>query len=316
VKKFFCNLLLIILILPWILTGCGKKEDQVKIKAEEETTPIFYKITNKENNATIYLLGSIHVADDKIYPLNDTIMSAYNASDYLAVECNIVNIDSNVQVEQTKKMKYADDRTVKDDLGEELYTKIIKILESKNLYSPIYDSFKPVFFISLFESMIYEEADLKTNGGIDMHFLNLATENKKEILEIESVEAQFDLLSNFSNELNKMLLSNYVQNYEFQVEATKELYLAWKQGNSEKLEKLTLDNKEEGLTENEIELSNNYVKLLITERNYHMTNKLKQYMSENKNVFCTLGVGHIIGDEGIVKLLEKDGYIVEQIKYD
>lgn len=313
-KKFFKKFILITFIIPLIvLTGCGKK-GEIKTQAEEEVTPLFYKITNNENSSTIYLLGSIHVADDKIYPLNDTIMSAYHASDYLAVECDIVNIDSSIQAEQTKKMMYTDGTMIKDHINEKVYQKMVEFLENKGMYNTVYDSFKPIFFTSLFESLVYEEANLNPNAGIDMHFINLAMKDKKSILEVESIDFQFDLLSTLSDEINNLMLESYIEDYAIQVENTKALYVAWKKGDIKDLERLSLA-EDESMTETERKLYEEYKKLLLNNRNHGMASKLEQYMAENKNVFCLVGAGHIVGNEGVAKLLENNGYTVEQIKY-
>ena len=76
------------ILLAFTVTGCKNKEEKNIEQKDEEVktesvTPAFYKITNTDNNSTIYLLGSIHAAEESIYPLNDTIMSAYESSDYL-----------------------------------------------------------------------------------------------------------------------------------------------------------------------------------------------------------------------------------------
>ena len=71
----------------------------------------------------------------------------------------------------------------------------------------------------------------------------------------------------------------------------------------------------EGLKDDEIEMVETYNKRLITDRNYCMVDSLQQYLSENKNVFCVVGLGHVIGDEGIAKLMEKNGYKIERIEY-
>lgn len=312
-KKFLKKFILITFIIPLIvLTGCGKK-GEIKTQAEEEVTPLFYKITNRENNSTIYLLGSIHVAEDKIYPLNDTIMSAYHASDYLAVECDIVNIDSTVQAEQTKKMMYTDGTTVKDHISEKVYQKMVQFLEDKGMYNTVYDSFKPIFFTSLFENMIYSEANLNPNAGIDMYFINLAMKDKKSILEVESIDFQFNLLSTLSDEINNLMLESYIEDYDIQVENTKELYGAWKKGDRKELERLSLG-EDESMPETERKFYEEYKKIAISDRNYGMVNKLEEYIYEGKNVFCVVGAGHIVGNEGIAKLMENKGYIVEQIE--
>lgn len=310
-KKIFRNLLLVILVCTLFLTGCQKKE--TKEEEKEAVTPLFYKISSNETDATIYLLGSIHAADDSIYPLNDTIMSAYNASDYLAVEVDITDIDYELQLEVTGKMLCEEGIKIKDYLGEELYNKMVKLLKEKNSYSFLLDEYKPVFFISYFENLIIKDAGMDARDGVDMYFLNLAKENEKEILEVETAELQYDLLLNCPDELFQMMIGDCVNDYDKSVLGMEILYEAWKQGNTFALEKSTYEFEGEELTEEEIEMLDDYIQKFVIDRNYGMVNTLEKYMSENKDVFCVVGVGHVIGDEGIVTLMEQKGYNVEKL---
>lgn len=318
-KRIFKNLFLIIIMLTVFLTGCQKKEVVVEEKNEEAVTPLFYKISSNETDAVIYLLGSIHVADDSIYPLNNTIMSSYKASDYLAVEVDAVEAtkDMDKQLELVQKMTYEDGTTIKDELGEKLYNKMAEVLTEKSSYSPIFDSYKPVFFESLFENLISKDAGLDSNKGIDMYFLKLAKEDKKDILEIETADFQYDLLLNMPNELHKQSIESYSNYYNFNVLSMKTLYNAWKKGDINILEKMSIGfykvQFKSILSGEEYEMLDNYNKTLITDRNYGMAQALEKYMSENKNVFCVVGVGHVIGNEGIVSLMEQKGYSVEKL---
>ncbi len=314
-KKVFKSLFVIIITITFMVTGCNKKETKVEENKTETTTPLFYKITSDKNDSTIYLLGSIHAADDSIYPLNDTIMSSYNNSDYLAVEVDTVAItnDFDLQLELAKKMLYTDGTTIKDYLEEDLYNKMVQLLKDKNSYNTLYDSYKPAFFESLFENIIIDDAGMDANKGIDVHFLNLAKKNGKEILEIETAQFQYDLLLSNPIELDKMMLDDYVNDYETSVTEMKELYEAWKKGDIELLEQKLFESDTNELTDEEITMVNNYNQALIIDRNYGMVRALEQYMSENKNVFCVVGLGHVIGNDGIITLMEKKGYNIEKL---
>lgn len=314
-KKIFKSLFIMIITLTLGLTGCQKKETNLDENKNETATPLFYKITSDKNDSTVYLLGSIHAADDSIYPLNDIIMSAYNASDYLAVEVDTMAItnDFDLQLELAKKMLYTDGTTIKDYLEEDLYNKMVELLKAKNSYNSLYDSYKPAFFESLFENSIIVDAGMNANKGIDVHFLNLAKKNGKGILEIETAEFQYDLLLSNPIELDKLMIDGYVNDYESGVTEMKELYSAWKKGDISDLEQKLFESDNSDLTDDQIKMVDNYNKALITDRNYGMVRALEQYMSENKNVFCVVGLGHVIGNEGIITLMEKNGYTIEKL---
>lgn len=315
-KKILKNLSLIVIVLTLFLAGCQKKEIEKDEKPNvENTTPLFYKISKKDSDISIYLLGSIHAADKGIYPLNDTIMSAYNRSDYLAVEVDTVALtsDFDLQVSLAQKMLYTDGTTIKDHIGEELYNKMVAKLKEKGSYNSMYDNYKPAFFESLFENAIIVDADMDANAGIDMHFLKLAKKDNKNILEIETAESQYDLLLSNPIELDKMMLEGYVENYDESITEMKDLYSAWKNGNANELEQELMPTSSEGLSPEEIEMIENYNNALINNRNYIMADALEKYFSEEKDVFCVVGVGHVVGNQGIISLMEQRGYNIEKL---
>lgn len=306
------SIFLIITIFTLIVfPACGKKEI---VKEDNEITPLFYKISDK-NNTTIYLLGSIHAADDTIYPLNDTIMNSFNDSDYLAVEVDTLSLQNNfdLSLKLAEKMMYNDSTTIKNHIGDELYNKMVNFLKEKKSYSSLYDNYKPVFFESLFENLIINDAKLKSESGIDMYFLSLASENNKKILEVESAEFQYNLLLNTPLELDKIMIEEYIDNYDLNVSQMKDLYELWKKGDKEQLENILINSESQNVTEEEKKLMENYNQSLIIDRNYGMANVLENYFEKKQNVFCVVGLGHVIGDEGIINLLQKRGYDVVQL---
>lgn len=306
------SIFLIITIFTLIVfSACGKKEI---VKEDNEITPLFYKISDK-NNTTIYLLGSIHAADDTIYPLNDTIMNSFNDSDYLAVEVDTLSLQNNfdLSLKLAEKMMYNDSTTIKNHIGDELYNKMVNFLKEKKSYSSLYDNYKPVFFESLFENLIINDAMLKSESGIDMYFLSLASENNKKILEVESAEFQYNLLLNTPLELDKIIIEEYIDNYDLNVSQMKDLYELWKKGDKEQLENILINSESQNATEEEKKLMENYNQSLIIDRNYGMANVLENYFEKKQNVFCVVGLGHVIGDEGIINLLQKRGYDVAQL---
>ncbi len=316
-KKILKSLpLLIVIVFTLFLTSCQKKDIEKEEKQNvENTTPLFYKISKKDSDINIYLLGSIHAADKKIYPLNDTIMSAYNQSDYLAVEVDTIALtsDMNLQISLAQKMLYTDGTTIKDHIGEELYDKMVAKLKEKGSYNSMYDNYKPAFFESLFENAIIVDANMDANAGIDMHFLKLAKSEQKDILEIETAESQYDLLLSNPIELDKMLLEGYVESYDESISEMQDLYSAWKTGDADELEQKLMATSSEDLLPEEIEMIENYNNALINDRNYVMANALEKYFSEEKNVFCVVGVGHVVGNQGIISLMEQRGYNIEKL---
>ena len=167
-----------------------------------------------------------------------------------------------------------------------------------------------MYWLMLVENAAIVEAELNQLYGIDNHFLTLAKdEDNKEILELESAEYQYDILSGFEVETQIQLLKQEIEEYEEAKTAMKELYELYTKGEQEELEKLLLE------TDKELEpYEEEYNNKLVTVRNQNMAESLEIAFKEGKNIFCTVGLAHIIGEGGIVDLLEQQGYTVKIVK--
>jgi uncharacterized protein len=56
-----------------------------------------------------------------------------------------------------------------------------------------------------------------------------------------------------------------------------------------------------------------FYKLAVEDRNVQMAEKVEAYLKGKDPVFMVVGLGHIIGDQGIVKLLQAKKYNVQQM---
>ena len=295
--------LLLILCFCLIFSGCSKKKEL----EEQSTTPLLIEVTKDGYNSKLYLFGSIHAADDTMYPLSDRIINAYQDSDYVAAEFDLIEYmnDMSSQISGILPFMYSNNKSIKDDISDDLYKKVQVILEDADLYSSLYDRYKPIIWMSLVENAVINNSALDEQKGIDMYFLNKAKEDKKEIIELESANYQYGILSSFDIPMQVYLLEESVNNYDASLNQMKDLYELYKKGNKEDLENLLFSDEEMN------EYDKIYNNALITVRNEKMTKLLEEYFAQDKNIFCTVGLAHIIGDNGIANLLKQDGYKVE-----
>ena len=324
-KKFIICILVFVIVLGGLGVFNFVKKYQEN-KALEETltnysTPLLYKVTKEGGEKPIYLFGSIHLANDDAYPLPNEVMASYNASDYLAVEFDLLsfNSDFDAQIDMVQKMLLSDGKTIKNVMTEETYNLLINYLEENNSYTNVYEYYGPAFFYSLVSNIAYGKSKLSSIHGIDMYFLKLATNEKKEIIEMESSTYQTETLLSFSNKLYDLLIKYSIKYEEELIEETKLLYDAWLKGDEKTLSKLLTEEIDKKLInelvdyEESLKLIEEYEYRLITERNNEMTEKTEQYLKEDKNVFVVVGLAHIIGEDGIISQLKERGYKVEKI---
>ena len=293
----------------------NKKEDNLKKEITySDATPLLYKVSDE--NSSIYLLGSIHIADDSAYEFNQNILDIYNNSDALAVEFDIVTVqkDFNKQVEMLKDYLYMDGTTIEDHIDAELYEKIVNLLKEKELYNKVYEVYNVSMWESLVSEALYKDANLDTTKGIDMYFINKAKEDNKKIIEIESLEFQMNLEKEIPESWTLFSLEQAVDYYEEGVEMVKALYEAWKKGDEEELERLLTEEDTE-IPDEIIQDYETYNKLMLTDRNIGMADVMEENLENDTEVFCVVGAAHVIGTDGIAAILKDRGYTIEKVIY-
>lgn len=298
--------LLIIIFFTIIISGCHKEKTTVE---PIDSTPLLFEVTKEGKENILYLFGSIHAADDSVYPLPSYIEDAYKESDGVAVEFDLIKMTDNLEVQVNNLAKFInkDGKNIKDIINEESYNEAVTILKNAGLYNSLWEHYNPMMWYSLIEAASMKDSELSEEKGIDLHILKKAKEDKKEILELESADYQYEILLNLEEELQIYILEHSISSYNQSVEDLKRLFELYKKGNKNDLENLLFN-------ENNVSIEQEkFNEVLITNRNKNMAESLKNYFEEEKNIFCTVGLAHIIGNDGIATSLEKEGYTVKQI---
>jgi len=171
------------------------------------------------------------------------------------------------------------------------------------------ERFKPWLLGVVLSIQAIQKLGYDPEQGIDKHFIKAAKEKSMEILEVESVEFQVKLLSELSDDLqSKMLLSTLdeIDNIGKQMER---IVGDWKSGNTEDFTKMLIT--EPAAKHPDWEPLR--VKVL-DDRNVGMAAKVEEYLKKDGPYFVVVGAGHLVGEKGVVSLLQNKKYTVEQIE--
>jgi hypothetical protein len=281
-------------------------------------TPLMWLVTSP-GGQTMYLFGSIHVADASIYPLPRTIMNAFRASDYLAVEFDSLAYDDNPMSEDEyiELFVYPAGRSINDDLDRELIRLARRAIRDSgvDIGIPIQmlDRFKPIVWWDILNYAALEKSGLSYEYGLDDFFLREAYRRGMGILEIESAESQASMLSGFSNELVSVLIASALDIDE-EAAGIIELYDIWKRGDEAAITALTRPSLDELDDYPEYrELMEEYIDGMATQRDILMAEAARQYMANGMKVFYVVGLAHLVGEGSVVDLLRQAGYTVELV---
>jgi len=282
------------------------KKQAVIITARSASKGFLWKTQAGEN--TVYLLGSIHIANSAMYPLRGEIQKAYAQSDYLVVEADISKANTEeMQKMVLQKVMYNDGTKLQDHISPETYKQLERLVASMGLPAGAFDSIKPWNIALMLDSLKMQSSSYVGELGIDQHFLNQANTSKLPILELESMEYQLDMFNSFSSKLQDDMLASSIASFNSDKEDSggiQQLSEMWMAGDDKQLLEFTASTN-----------SNEEVnKAMLVDRNIAMADKIKGYLEGkgSKTYFVIVGAAHFLGDDGILSLLEKEGFKIER----
>ena len=319
-RRLLCAFMSTVLFALPFFTGCsgsgdGGASSGTQISGSTQNpTPDMWKVDDNKGHS-IYMIGTIHVGDESVNNMPDYVEQAYASCDSIAIEADISGIVAGTSdtTQYVSMMMYSDGTTIKDHITPEVYQGAVDKLTAANLYNELYDNFKPFIWTSLLGMTLQGTNGLDINHGFDVVMTNRARNDGKNVIEVESLESQFEMFNSFSDGLNNLMIAEYLKpNYEeFANKATLEIYNSWKAGTVS--EDMVISSTFEGANaENEQYYQEYYEKLLI-ERNKIMAQAAMQYLENGSKVFLMVGVLHFYGNGGIVDLLQKSGYTVTEV---
>lgn len=254
--------------------------------------------------ATVYLLGSMHFAKPDIYPLDPAIESAFNEANTLVVELDQKQLDrDNMRRYILKRGMYEKPDSVESHLSEKTLELLKNYLQHYDMPLEGYNRMKPGFLAMTLSIAHVIRLGYLPDFGIDMYFLDKA--HDKKVMQLENYTDQLDLFFDMPNEelfLEQTL--SQLEDIDKQIEKT---VTAWKNGDTQQMEQIAVIEPREEYPE----LREVYDKI-YTQRNLKMSKKISQYLNSNGIYFVVVGAGHLVGEQGIVKLLEKRGHKITQ----
>lgn len=259
----------------------------------------------EHGNNTVYLLGSIHIGDEEMYPLHSTAQVAFFTSDYLVVEVDITAISEEEHVQLMQELgMYQDGTTIQDHLSAETYNKLEEVLAEHDLTVEVVEQFKPWVVMSTIQTLAYANAGYYSEYGIDINLIMLALEFDLPIIQLETLESQFNIFADLTPEMQEQALLETLAEYEQADVIVEELVAMWKNGDQEGLLAIT----------EETEGDEQFNEMFLHDRNHNMFEQIEAFLNDEEGAtyLVVVGAAHMLGESGLVTLLQNNGYEVER----
>ena len=293
-KRFAAFLIICLAILLWISP----------LYAQNRTgKSCLFKVT--ASGSTVYLLGSIHYMKAMNYPLQDSIERAFASSSNAVFEVNMAEMDAQeTQVMMLSQSVFTDGNTLEKSLSASTYRKLGKKAEELGLDVEMLANFKPWSVAMTLMGLKLNQLGFDPAQGIDRYFYQKALSTGKRTFGLETVKYQIGLFDSLSPREEEALVDQTLNDFDTMEQEMGEMLLAWTNGEVGDLERMLL--KSFG------DYPSLYQKFLVR-RNRNWLSQIEVFLTQKKTWFLVVGAGHLLGPDGLVSMLQRKGYLVQQL---
>lgn len=266
-----------------------------------------YKVTLDDKAA--YLFGTIHVGAQSMYPLADEVRNALKEASELILELDTRAQDAFTLAVRTHG-SYAQGEHIKNFLTADTMRRLTAALHAQGITVASVAHLKPWLIANMLMGLELEHRGLKRIHGNEFILLEYAQAQGTPITELESAAYQltlFDKLTPAQAEsyLLESLASLSDGSAMRKAMATVE---AWASGSASALDRLVPD-----AVHGDSVMASFTRHVLLGKRNLDMAARIEGIMQGGRTLFVGVGLLHLLGADGLPRLLSKRGYRVERM---
>lgn len=262
-----------------------------------------WKVKGEKN--TLYLLGSIHMLRPEHYPLPNVYDDAFEDAEKTVFEIDDAILNPAAAAETVMAFaQLPSGRKLADLINAEDYAEIKTLANKYNVPMFIIDPVDPWFSSLTLMNMQYMNAGLSPEHGIDQHYMQRALDAGKPVLGLETIEEQFKMFDSLSMDIQTDMLIDTLKQEVDVKEFIDEIIIEWQEGDMAALQELLQEDFEE---------YNEMYDILLKDRNENWIKQFQPMLKDTDDYLIVVGAAHMLGEDGVVRLLEKQGYLVEQL---
>jgi len=274
--------------------------------------PLLWQVnsaSSQKNSPPVYLFGSIHYGRDSFYPLPSRIQRAFESSEILAVEIDSENLNPHQAAAAVRRHGlYSTGESLRSALSKKDWNLLEKICRQLNVEPLQMNGVKPwLVAVQLLDLEIRTTA-YSQDKGVDQHMLRQGHGHR--LVELETMEQQLSIFSQLTEGEQVQFLRQTLESFDGSAKTLTSLAQAWLKGDEALLAEFIL-----GAFEDD-ETSQKLYQLIFVDRNRQMSTAVEQFLFDKQAVFMVVGLGHLLGKDGVVAELRRRGYIVRQLRSD
>lgn len=277
---------------------------------------LLWKVTGRDTCKPSYLFGTIHLETSKYIDSIPGLRDAISSVDAVYGEVQMDSLtDNNVRMRALNNLIAPPDSIIDKLLTKEEYQLVDSVVNSYFMGMITLETLsklKPLALssqLSVMQMKKYFPEQLGINDVLDVAVQAAGRELGKRIGALETVEMQINMLFGTPVDVQAQELVNFCRMDNDIISFSKELCDAYHAQDLDTLEKLFLLERE-GVDE----MANEIIEKVAYERNRRWMNTITEIIPR-EGMLVAVGAAHLVGKDGLIELLRRDGYTVEPVQF-
>ncbi|MBI4720523.1 MAG: TraB/GumN family protein [Chitinivibrionia bacterium] len=265
-------------------------------------TTSLWRISSAKNS--VHVLGSIHLLTADDYPLDSRMEKAFDEADIVVFETDLDSVQSSaIQRLILSNAVYEKGKTLKSELSDSMYALAFKQFQDIGLDLNQFDSIKPWFAALTLAVTELQKMGFDFERGVDKYFFEKAAAQQKPVGALETASYQAKLFISMSDAEQERFLFQTLDQMDDIEQYMKAIVTAWKKGDCDELN-ATLNKSFEDYPDLQ--------RKFLVQRNENWLPQVEAYLKDGKKCLFIVGEAHLCGENGLLEMLARKGYAVEQ----
>jgi uncharacterized protein YbaP (TraB family) len=277
---------------------------QVAAEGLRNSQGVLWQVT-RDGKPLAHIFGTIHLADPDIVQLPAPVAAAFQAATSLSVEAVL---DTAATQALGEAMALPPDRNLQDLVPADVFAKAALAAQPYGLQPVQLNRLKP-WALAMLITVTPEEIVRRNSGqaALDVLLTNQARAAGKPVNGLETMVEQISVFDSLPPDEQASFLAAAAMD----IAQKEKLMAAMKQAYLRRDIEGVRNAAYTGATKTERAAADKLERGLIDERNKRMAQRMQS--SFDGGTFVAIGALHLPGDEGVLALLQRDGYTVKRV---
>ncbi|SON56427.1 TraB family protein [Hartmannibacter diazotrophicus] len=260
----------------------------------------------RDDDSTVYLLGSMHVLKPGTDWMSDDIARAFADSSKLVIETDVRQMGMNLLM----KFGMSLDNPLSKQLAADELSRVRAAADNVDVRFGFIDPMRPWLAAATLGMAAVNKAGYSEAAGVEARLLEMARRSGKPVSGLETPSDQLSIFADQGKAQEKRMLTamlDVLDDPDDTAALADRLTEAWKAGRAENLSELV------DLTFTGVDAD--LLDRLLKQRNQRWASQISRMMQGSGTIFIAVGAAHLVGPDSVQHFLALKGIETERLQH-